>query len=204
MRCGVYWGLTTTQGGRPCTSPSPSPYSRGIACKTVRAWVRSNNFSPRSPTPNSWKGCGSATRGHVGQAAFGADPESVVATARCVIGRNVAVLMASTRMLCADSILTRPCGLIFVAASCQSPPIGGSHAWSNACRTTLTHDNANGSSSVRMARRTATRSEGDRSMFSANGSLVKCGFSPKNGPVPGHCSSPVRMADPAGASASLL
>ena len=36
------------------------------------------------------------------------------------------------------------------------------------------------------------RHEGDRSMFSANRFLAKCVFSPKNGPVPGLCSSPAR------------
>ena len=42
-------------------------------------------------------------------------------------------------------------------------------------------------------RRTAkSRRKGDRSMFSANRFLAKCVFSPKNGPVPGLCSSPGR------------
>src|SRR5664279_3415707 len=36
----------------------------------------------------------------------------------------------------------------------------------------------------------STRRKGDRSMFSANRFLAKCVFSPKNGPVPGLCSSP--------------
>jgi hypothetical protein len=58
MQCGAEWNPIQPQGGSPCISPSASPCSPGIACKTAPAWAPSGNSSPPSPMPGSWKDCG--------------------------------------------------------------------------------------------------------------------------------------------------